>query len=273
MRIGVDRVRGEPPAPPAADGGPLPPPRKTSGDDPRATTDKGVTDRAASEPTHEEATHRDGAILRIGVDRIRGVDEGGTPLTTRRRALTRPDRPARSDQVGTPMGFKKEVGAPLVTSIGGAVVVSRHPHVLVGARTDHHRKDVLAIIAADPSHPLRPLLDPSSLASGKPRFRRSPYGRQGTLDDWRRHPEDWESGHVRSRKSGDAEVLIVQTRYRNRTQNRFLEHSGTGGEVTRERAVVIGGIAIEYGSAMDLFDAGFINLSRKEMDELPTIEF
>jgi hypothetical protein len=193
----------------------------------------------------------------------------GTP--TRRRTLVEPGKPAVPSSTGDPLEFQTPIGPPRSMTIGGAPVVSRHPGVLLGAKKDHFRADVAKVIAADPHHPMRAMLDPQSLATGKPAFVSTPHGRGGQREtEWRRHPEDWQAGHTRSSHAGDADVLVLQTRYRNQLQNAQHE-TGRRGEVTADRVLVIGHVAVEYHSAWDLWRGGFIDLSWDQMNNLPEL--
>jgi hypothetical protein len=215
--------------------------------------------------------------MRIGDgSAIRGVDEGGAAVQTRGGRLVNVGRPERSDQVGTPMGFQREVDRPVPVTIGGADVRSRNPDVLVGARKEHFRQDVAKVIAARADHPMRAMIDESTVGTRQPRFVRPGYkqlGGQGRMEDWRRHPEDWEAGHARSDRSGGVEVIVVQTRYRNQRNSQLHENPKTGdGEVTMDSAFVVGGIAVEKSSAWDLWEHGFIDLTYDEMLQLPTLE-
>jgi hypothetical protein len=199
------------------------------------------------------------------------VQAGSSGTPTRRRTLVEPGKPAVPSSTGDPLEFQTPIGLPRSMTIGGAPVVSRHPGVLLGARKDHFRQDVAKVIAADPHHPMRAMLDPSTLGSGKPEFVSTPHGRGGQREtEWRRHPEDWQAGHARSSHAGDADVLVLQTRYGNQLQN-ALHETGRRGEVTTDRVVVIGHIAVEYHSAWDLWHHGFIDLSWDEMNDLPVL--
>jgi hypothetical protein len=65
-------------------------------------------------------------------------------------------------------------------------------------------------------------------------------------------------------------VLVLQTRYRNQLQD-ALHETGRRGEVTADRVLVIGHIAVEYHSAWDLWHGGFIDLSWDQMSDLPEL--
>ena len=196
---------------------------------------------------------------------------GGTGTPTRRRALVEPGKPVVPRSTGDPLEFQTPIGPPRSMTIGGAAVVSRHPSVLLGARKDHFREDVAKVIDADPHHPMRSMLDPSTLGTGEPKFVSTPHGAGGQREtEWLRHPEDWQAGHTRSGHAGDADVLALQTRYRNQLQDAVHE-TGRRGEVTVDRVLVIGHIAVEYNSAWDLWRHGFIDLSWDQMNDLPEL--
>jgi hypothetical protein len=196
---------------------------------------------------------------------------GGSGTPTQRRTLVEPGKPAVPRSTGDPLEFQTPIGPPRSTTIGGAPVVSRHPGVLLGARKDHFREDVAKVIAADPHHPMRAMLNPSTLGTGKPEFVSTPHGAGGRREtEWRRHPEDWQAGHARSSHGGDADVLVLQTRYGNQRQD-ALHETGRRGEVTMDRVVVIGHIAVEYHSAWDLWHHGYVDLSWDEMNDLPVL--
>jgi hypothetical protein len=201
-----------------------------------------------------------------------GSPQTSSPGTAnRRQTLVEPGKPIVPRATGDPMELQTAIGGPQPTTIGGAPVVSRHPNVLVGARRDHFRADVAAVIAADPHHPMRAMLDPQSLTTGRPAFLSTPHGAGGRRDtEWRRHPEDWQAGHTRTGHTGDADVLVLQTRYRNQLQN-ALHESRRRGDVTVDSVVVIGHVAVEYQSAWDLWRGGFIDLSWDEMNSLPRL--
>lgn len=230
--------------------------------DPRALDDPGTADPGVDADADGE---RIGTGARIGVS-----DRSDEPASTGRDALTRPGKPVAPDRE-SPLGIRnRAIGGPLETGIGGAVVTSRHPDVLVGARTDHHREDVRAVIAQDPNHPMRPMLDEASIGSDDGlAFVSVPY-RHGNMQAWQDHPEDTQSGHARSSRARDADVLVVQTRYRNQKSSADRERTG---DVTMDGAFIIGGIAVDKQSARDLRDAGYIRMTEEELEALPTLDF
>lgn len=208
-------------------------------------------------PMTEATGTEDRGIMQIGV-----FDRDPTPLKTRGRL--KQDVP----ETGTPMGFQTQIGTEVQTAIGApghlVPVKSRNPDVLVGAARPRHRRDVLKILAADENHPLRTLYDPDT---GK--FRAPPYA-DGDMAQWQLHPYDWQAGHGRSHNAGGADVLILQTRYRNQEQNARFEHTGS---ITKDEAFVVGGIAVDKMSAWDLFHAGHLKLPEGQLpSDLPTLK-
>lgn len=169
--------------------------------------------------------------------------------------------------------FRGPIDAPEWRVIGGVWVVSRHPTVLLGSNPKHYRLDVLRLIAAHPNHPLRALLNEEELASGRLRYAPVPYPRRsGSLQLWRQNPQDIQIGHVRSNRTGEAEVLVVQTRYRNQVQGHDLERHG---DVGMDEVFVIGGIPVHKMSAWDMFNRGMLR-GVKTVDDLlalPTMRF
>lgn len=257
-------------APPDDDGRP----RRTRQDDGeddapdrrRADVAKPDHDGKTGDPAiGDPATDDTATGSRIGTgERIGVSDRDPTPVDTGREALTRPGKRTSPSREGPMSIANAAIGEPLHTSIGGAEVNSRHKDVLVGARTDNHREDVLKVIANDPNHPMRPMLDDSGTS-----FRQPPYT-HGDMDEWARHPYDWQSGHVRSNRARDGDTLVVQTRYRNQRSSADRERTG---DVTMDRALVIGGIAVDERSARDLRDAGYIRMTEEELESQPMIYF
>ena len=261
---------------------------------PRATDAKGKGD-AGVDKTATEHSESEGDQHRIGVSLIRGHEEESTatahsdtdaastatgspatnnPGTSGQEKLTYSGKPTVPRSTGGPFEFQSHIDAPERRSIGGASVRSRDPNVLIGARREHHREDVAKVIAADPNHPMRAMLDPQSIASGTPRFVTPPYvqgNKRGHPEDWARHPEHWESGHMRTGHMGDADVLVVQSKSRNQEQN-YRQETGRRGEVTHDEVVVIGGVAVEGATAWDLWHAGYIDLSHEQMEALPRLK-
>jgi hypothetical protein len=150
-----------------------------------------------------------------------------------------------------------------------AKVRSRRPDVLIGQVQDHHRDDVLKVILADPKHPLRPIV-----TGHPPDFIPPPYHPQNSeLIDWVGFPPDWQSAHVKSKKTGDAEVLVFDTRYYNQLQSHTIESKGPGFAARLTDIVDVGGIAITRGAALDLADFGKLQgMSRREIEALPVLD-
>lgn len=207
-------------------------------------------------------------ITQIGVDQI-GISKRNSeaePLGD--RMIERPGTKMVPDNTGGPMEFQTHFGKPQHIIIGRAKVVSRRPDVLIGWDKPTHRQDVARIIGADPNHPMRPMINENTAHKEVPDFVEKPY-RVGKKSDWQQHPEDWESGHARSANAGDADVLVVQTRYNNQHQSNLHENPKTGaGQITMDGYYDIGGIAVHRRSAWDLWDRGFITLSREQMEAL-----
>jgi hypothetical protein len=247
----------------------------------------------SSHATDESA----GAITLVGVDRVRGVPESEPEGATARGGVEGAAEPAptpsphttrraldqRTPESGTPMGFQTQIGPEIATRIGRpgheVGVTSRHPHILISADVKHHRDDVRLIIGRDPEHPLRRIYD-----EGTQDFRQPPYrGRKKTLADYEQHPYDWEAGHMRSKSTGDPDVIVFQTRFRNQKQSaehekRRVDWQGDTqtfytGNITKDEVVVIGGIAVEKMSAWDLFDHGLLDLPPGQTpDDLPPLK-
>lgn len=65
----------------------------------------------------------------------------------------------------------------------------------------------------------------------------------------------------------------MQSRYRNQNNSNVHENPSTGdGPVTMDGVLVIGGIAVEARSAWELWNAGYITLTRDQMASLPRLE-
>jgi hypothetical protein len=236
----------------------------------------GPQPKPASSAAHmtEASGTQDEGITTVGGSRVgiherdptgAGVDPGNRAGIRGRRLRT--DVP----EAGAPLGFQTQIGPEGRTKVGApghlVPVTSRSPDVLLGATKRSFRKDTLAVIAADPEHPLRPLIDPATNA-----FRRPPY-QHGQMGDWQQHPYDWQAGHMRSGKARGGDVIVLQTRYRNQSQRGLHEQPGTPGEVTHDEVFVVGGIAVDKMSAWDLWRRGFLNLPAGQTPkDLPTLK-
>jgi hypothetical protein len=98
------------------------------------------------------------------------------------------------------------------------------------------------------------------------------------MADWFGFPADWQSAHVLSKKAGDAEVLVIDTRYNNQLQNHTIENR-KGFQARITDIVVIGHIAITRQAARDLFMDGRFRdpatgrqrMTLEEIEALPTL--
>jgi hypothetical protein len=155
--------------------------------------------------------------------------------------------------------------APQFTKIGGKRMKSWVRDTLVGTSAEQFRKNAQAIIRNQPDHPLRKLLDKSgnfmsSTAKGVDQV------------DWLSNPAFVEAGHVTSRKSGEAEKLILMSTHKNRFLSSTIEHP-KGGAAFFElpgQALSIGGIAVDLELAADLVRAKLLDAEVLKTAELIT---
>jgi hypothetical protein len=258
---------GKKPPPDGGDGR-----KKLPGDDPeKADEGEGIhrvgEDTIAGEPPAPRGADGTG-ILRVDEDRLGVSDRDPTAAPGTGRKAPPGGRPDRPDNVGGPMNAQTAIGTSQERWIGNVPVMSRHPTVLVGQDRRHFRTDVENVIADDLNHPLRPLLDPYF---ARPKYEQN--GGAGSLKEWREFPGDWHAGHVKSGKSGDAEVLVIQSRYRNMEQSYRQERPRTPGTVAMDEVVVVGNIAIHKQTAHDMFNAGCLNLTYSQLLALPKLQF
>jgi Bacterial toxin 5 len=95
-------------------------------------------------------------------------------------------------------------------------------------------------IASDPDHPLRFLLD----AQGK--FKSQAGFKHHELID---RPDIVQMGHIASDKLGSTERLMLQGAWENQLNNVTIEGPRVGGAVLEQRAIDIGGIAVDLKTA------------------------
>ena len=101
------------------------------------------------------------------------------------------------------------------------------------------RRQAARLIASDPNHPLRFLLDQ------KGRFKRT---RGVTHAELAEDPDLVQMGHITSRKSGEPECVMLQGAWENQFNNVTVETPSMGGYVENE-AVDIGGVAVDVRTA------------------------
>lgn len=215
---------------------------------PGATTRTVSTSVATTGPTVAEPVATPARVQGdqvIGETPIGVHSESDAPLTSRRALRT--NVPAQ----GTQMGTQTQIGPEIVTSINGVAVTSRNPNILIGADTARFRDDALQIILADPNHPLAAMVDYAAQD-----WVARPY-QYGNMAQWRQFVRDWQAGHAISNNLGGADVIILQSRYRNQFQSAQLERTGA---VSKDEYFDIGGIAVDPLTAWDLFDGGFLPL-------------
>jgi hypothetical protein len=181
----------------------------------------------------------------IGVTPIGVHAESAAPLTSRRQMHT--DVPEQ----GTQLGSQTQIGPEIVTAINGVPVTSRDPNILIGADTARFRADALAIILADANHPLAALVDYVNRT-----WVARPY-QYGNMLLWQQNPVDWQAGHGISNRLGGADVIILQSTYRNQIQSARLERHGA---VSKDEYYDIGGIAVDPLTAWDLYNRGLLPL-------------
>ena len=181
----------------------------------------------------------------IGVTPIGVHTESAAPLTSRRQLHT--DVPAQ----GTQLGSQTQIGPEIVTAISGVPVTSRDPNILIGADTARFRADALAIILADVNHPLAALVDYVNRD-----WVARPY-QYGNMRLWEQNPVDWQAGHGISNNLGGADVIILQSTYRNQIQSARLERHGA---VSKDEYYNIRGIAVDPLTAWDLHNRGLLPL-------------
>ncbi len=144
--------------------------------------------------------------------------------------------------------------APVTTTIGGNRMRSWLTSVLVGTSRSQFRDAAQRIIRSRPDHPLKALLG----ANG--RFL-NPTAKGLTQVDWMFDPRFVEAGHVVSKKSGQAEKLVLMSTHKNRWLSSTVEHPSRGGAFADlpSQALDIGGVAVDLDLADDLVKAGYLD--------------
>ena len=112
---------------------------------------------------------------------------------------------------------------------------------IVDTSRSNMRREATRIIADDPDHPLRFLLNNSGTgfkpADGTSHF------------DLINQPDVVQMGHVVSAKTGHTEYVVLQTAYENQILNNSIERSGIGGAVLGFPVIEIGGVAVSRETA------------------------
>jgi hypothetical protein len=172
------------------------------------------------------------------------------------KKMTRASRPVRS--AATPPG-NGLLASPARTTIGGHQVKSWHPTVLIGTSQDQMRSASLRIINADPAHPLKKktLVDDAFLNGG-------------TADDWKADARYLQAAHVRSKKAGGKDVIVLMSTHYNQLFSKDLEKGGTRGAIALDEVFDIGGIAMHKLTAYDLVKQGW--LEKSVVDNAKTID-
>ncbi len=122
--------------------------------------------------------------------------------------------------------------------------------VLIGSSTSQMRRHAARQIAADPNHPLRFLLNPSTnefWTRADFNFNRG-YTQPELFDN----PVLLDMGHITSNKSlvNGGDRIMLQSVFDNQWNNMSIEKSHIGGEVVSQRAVEIGGVAVSYNDVL-----------------------
>ena len=129
-------------------------------------------------------------------------------------------------------------------------VAANSGKVLVGTSSRSFRKSAERLIAGNKNHPLRFLLNKAG------RFKRTWGRRHSTLIN---RPDLVQMGHVVSKKSGEKEMMVLQNAWLNQFDNVTIEGAkGMGSFVGGNRALDIGGIAVEYRTAVLWEEAGLL---------------
>jgi len=140
-------------------------------------------------------------------------------------------------EVAKTAGEIAEIGLA-VTEVVGVVRGIAKREVLVGTSVRQFRRDAERIISRDPNHPLRFLLD------GK-RFKRTKgLSHDKLIDD----PSLVQMGHIRSKKLGGEERIMLQGAWENQVQGITIERKA-GVAVLDNPTIDIGGIAVHKATA------------------------
>ena len=78
------------------------------------------------------------------------------------------------------------------------------------------------------------------------------------------NPVDWQAGHGISNRLGGADVIILQSTYRNQIQSARLERHGA---VSKDEYYNIGGIAVDPLTAWDLYNRGLLAACRRRVTQ------
>ncbi len=141
--------------------------------------------------------------------------------------------------------------------------------VLVGTSREQMLRSAARKIDDVDNHPLQFLLDPLTIGTKKPKFKRPPGRSHSTLIN---HPDVIEAGHIISNKAGGAEHLMIQNAWLNQFSNLTVEGVRRGGAdlgmFIKNVAIDIGGIAVDLLSArmweqLSLLVEGTVNAARR----------
>ncbi len=148
--------------------------------------------------------------------------------------------------------------SPRNTRIAGKQVKSWHPEVLLGTGQDQMRRAALAIIKANPDHPLAKSLVKGRFLTG------------GSKETWEADARFLQAAHVRSKKEGGADIIVLMSAHHNQRFAADLERAGTPGAVLLDEVFDIGGIAMHKQTARDLVKQGWLEPS--VLDDAKTID-
>ena len=141
--------------------------------------------------------------------------------------------------------------------------------VLVGTSREQMRREAAKRISETSNHPLRFLLDPETIGTKNPKFKRPPNRSHSTLIA---NPDVIEMGHIISDKAGGPEYLMLQNAWLNQFSNVTAEGLRRGGSnlgvFINNVAVDIGGIAVDLPTAqmweeLSLLAEGTVDAARR----------